>query len=191
MRVLIFALLRRAQLFGNHYQNKLVMLASLIIGACSRVLWLAPSNQCNMAAAYLIEVSRTSILVLFGHVDHLQNDANSVYSSCFDMNKDKGYGARVEGVDGIDNAPKKKLVESRLLFHHQSTGHQRHYAHIDAPGHADYIKTLITGFAAQMDGADPVVAATDGAMPQTREHVLLCSTSWCSKSFFEQVRYGS
>ena len=54
-----------------------------------------------------------------------------------------------------------------------------HYAHVDCPGHADYVKNMITG-AAQMDGAILVVSAADGAMPQTREHILLCSSSWCS-----------
>jgi elongation factor Tu len=89
------------------------------------------------------------------------------------MAKDKGYTARVEGVDGIDNAPEEKARGITIALHHSEyQSPKRHYAHIDAPGHADYIKNMITG-AAQMDGAVLVVAATDGAMPQTREHVLL------------------
>jgi len=90
-----------------------------------------------------------------------------------DLAKDQGYKARVEGVDGIDNAPEEKARGITIALHHSEyETPKRHYAHIDAPGHADYIKNMITG-AAQMDGAVLVVAATDGAMPQTREHVLL------------------
>jgi elongation factor Tu len=90
-----------------------------------------------------------------------------------DLNKDKGYSARVEPVDSIDNAPEEKARGITIALHHSEyETPKRHYAHIDAPGHADYIKNMITG-AAQMDGAVLVVAATDGMMPQTREHVLL------------------
>src|SRR6185437_1631352 len=90
-----------------------------------------------------------------------------------DMAKGQGYGARVEGVEGIDNAPEEKARGITIALHHSEyESPKRHYAHIDAPGHADYIKNMITG-AAQMDGAVLVVAATDGLMPQTREHVLL------------------
>jgi elongation factor Tu len=90
-----------------------------------------------------------------------------------DMAKSLGYSARVEAVDGIDNAPEEKARGITIALHHSEyESPTRHYAHIDAPGHADYIKNMITG-AAQMDGAVLVVAATDGLMPQTREHVLL------------------
>jgi elongation factor Tu len=79
----------------------------------------------------------------------------------------------LKGVDGIDNAPEEKARGITIALHHSEyETPKRHYAHIDAPGHADYIKNMITG-AAQMDGAVLVVAATDGAMPQTREHILL------------------
>ena len=89
------------------------------------------------------------------------------------MLKDEGYSARVEAVDQIDNAPEEKARGITIALHHsQYETPKRHYAHIDAPGHADYIKNMITG-AAQMDGAVLVVAATDGPMPQTREHILL------------------
>ena len=89
------------------------------------------------------------------------------------MLKGEGYDARVEGVDKIDNAPEEKARGITIALHHSEyETPNRHYAHIDAPGHADYIKNMITG-AAQMDGAMLVVAATDGAMPQTREHILL------------------
>jgi elongation factor Tu len=108
-----------------------------------------------------------------GHVDHGKTTLTASILHILDMNKDKGYGARVEGVDGIDNAPEEKARGITIALHHSEYWTPaRHYAHIDAPGHADYIKNMITG-AAQMDGAVLVVAATDGAMPQTREHVLL------------------
>ena len=108
-----------------------------------------------------------------GHVDHGKTTLTAAILHTLDLNKDKGYGARVEGVDGIDNAPEEKARGITISLHHSEYWTaKRHYAHIDAPGHADYIKNMITG-AAQMDGAIIVVAATDGAMPQTREHVLL------------------
>jgi elongation factor Tu len=79
----------------------------------------------------------------------------------------------MKSVDQIDSAPEEKARGITIaLSHNEYETPTRHYAHIDAPGHADYIKNMITG-AAQMDGAVLVVAATDGAMPQTREHVLL------------------
>lgn len=85
----------------------------------------------------------------------------------------KGLVDKVEGVDQIDNAPEEKARGITIALHHSEyQSEKRHYAHIDAPGHADYIKNMITG-AAQMDGAILVVSAADGPMPQTREHILL------------------
>ncbi|OHA59764.1 MAG: translation elongation factor Tu [Candidatus Vogelbacteria bacterium RIFOXYD1_FULL_46_19] len=108
-----------------------------------------------------------------GHVDHGKTTLTASILHVLDLNKDKGYGSRIEGVDGIDNAPEEKARGITIALHHSEYWTpKRHYAHIDAPGHADYIKNMITG-AAQMDGAVLVVAATDGLMPQTREHVLL------------------
>lgn len=108
-----------------------------------------------------------------GHVDHGKTTLTAAILRVLDMNKDKGYGARVEEVDKIDNAPEEKARGITIALHHSEYWTpNRHYAHIDAPGHADYIKNMITG-AAQMDGAVLVVAATDGVMPQTREHILL------------------
>jgi elongation factor Tu len=108
-----------------------------------------------------------------GHVDHGKTTLTASILHTLDMAKSQGYGARVEGVDGIDNAPEEKARGITIALHHSEyETPKRHYAHIDAPGHADYIKNMITG-AAQMDGAVLVVAATDGAMPQTREHILL------------------
>ncbi|HVY72590.1 MAG TPA: elongation factor Tu [Candidatus Paceibacterota bacterium] len=108
-----------------------------------------------------------------GHVDHGKTTLTASILHTLDMLKGAGYGARVEGVDGIDNAPEEKARGITIALHHSEyESPKRHYAHIDAPGHADYIKNMITG-AAQMDGAVLVVAATDGVMPQTREHILL------------------
>ncbi len=108
-----------------------------------------------------------------GHVDHGKTTLTAAILKILDMKKAEGYGARVEGVDNIDNAPEEKARGITIALHHSEYWTpQRHYAHVDAPGHADYIKNMITG-AAQMDGAILVVAATDGVMPQTREHILL------------------
>ena len=108
-----------------------------------------------------------------GHVDHGKTTLTASILHVLDMAKSQGYRARVEGVDGIANAPEEKARGITIALHHSEyETPNRHYAHIDAPGHADYIKNMITG-AAQMDGAVLVVAATDGAMPQTREHILL------------------
>ena len=106
-----------------------------------------------------------------GHVDHGKTTLTAAILSVLD--KADGYSARVKGVEGIDNAPEEKARGITIaLSHNEYESPKRHYAHVDAPGHADYIKNMITG-AAQMDGAVIVVAATDGAMPQTREHILL------------------
>ncbi len=109
-----------------------------------------------------------------GHVDHGKTTTTAAILHVLgNLAKDKGYSARIEEVDGIDNAPEEKARGITIALHHSEyETPNRHYAHVDAPGHADYIKNMITG-AAQMDGAVLVVAATDGAMPQTREHVLL------------------
>ena len=108
-----------------------------------------------------------------GHVDHGKTTLTAGILHILSMLKGEGYGARVEGVDKIDSAPEEKARGITIALHHSEyETPNRHYAHIDAPGHADYIKNMITG-AAQMDGAVLVVAATDGVMPQTREHILL------------------
>ena len=108
-----------------------------------------------------------------GHVDHGKTTLTAAILKVLDMHKAEGYGARVEEVGNIDNAPEEKARGITIALHHSEYWTPaRHYAHIDAPGHADYIKNMITG-AAQMDGAILVVAATDGVMPQTREHILL------------------
>ncbi len=104
-----------------------------------------------------------------GHIDH----GKTTLSAAITMYCGKKFGDKVMKYDDIDNAPEEKArgitINTRHL-EYQST--KRHYAHIDCPGHADYIKNMITG-AAQMDGAILVVSAPDSVMPQTREHVLL------------------
>src|SRR3989344_1979986 len=108
-----------------------------------------------------------------GHVDHGKTSLTAAILHALKLHEGDGYSARVEAVDQIDNAPEEKARGITIALHHSEyETPKRHYAHIDAPGHADYIKNMITG-AAQMDGAVLVVAATDGPMPQTREHILL------------------
>jgi len=107
-----------------------------------------------------------------GHVDHGKTTLTAAILHTLNLMGGE-YGASVKGVDQIDNAPEEKERGITIaLSHNEYWTPARHYAHIDAPGHADYIKNMITG-AAQMDGAVLVVAGSDGLMPQTREHVLL------------------
>ncbi len=107
-----------------------------------------------------------------GHVDHGKTTLTAAILNVLAAKGD-GYSANLKAVEDIDKAPEEKARGITIsLSHSEYETPNRHYAHIDAPGHADYIKNMITG-AAQMDGAVLVVAATDGAMPQTQEHVLL------------------
>ena len=107
-----------------------------------------------------------------GHVDHGKTTLTAAILSVLNA-KGSGYDANTKDVADIDKAPEEKARGITIsLSHSEYETPNRHYAHIDAPGHADYIKNMITG-AAQMDGAVLVVAATDGAMQQTREHILL------------------
>jgi elongation factor Tu len=104
-----------------------------------------------------------------GHIDHGKTTLTSAITLCLSQ---KGF-AEVRSFDSIDNAPEEKERGITIAVAHvEYQTDNRHYAHIDCPGHADYIKNMITG-AAQMDGAIMVVAANDGPMPQTREHILL------------------
>ncbi len=105
-----------------------------------------------------------------GHVDHGKTMLTAAILKCM---KSLGHKSQVKTVDQIDNAPEEKERGITIATAHvEYEGDKYHYAHIDCPGHADYIKNMVTG-AAQMDGAILVVAATDGPMPQTREHILL------------------
>src|ERR1700734_1962681 len=104
-----------------------------------------------------------------GHVDHGKTTLTAALTHVLS----KKFGGEAKNYDQIDNAPEEKARGITInTAHVEYETNARHYAHVDCPGHADYIKNMITG-AAQMDGAILVVAATDGPMPQTREHVLL------------------
>ncbi len=106
-----------------------------------------------------------------GHVDHGKTTLTSAIATV--LAKQPGNGTKPMAYDQIDNAPEEKARGVTInITHVEYETEKRHYAHIDAPGHADYIKNMITG-AAQMDGAILVVSAADGMMPQTREHVIL------------------
>src|ERR1700735_2468036 len=105
-----------------------------------------------------------------GHVDHGKTTLTAAITHVLFL---KGWAKKEEKVDNIDNAPEEKARGITIALHHSEyETPDRHYAHIDAPGHADYIKNK-SPCAAQRDGAVLGVAATDGAMPQTREHILL------------------
>jgi elongation factor Tu len=104
-----------------------------------------------------------------GHVDH----GKTTLTAAMTLVLSKKYGGEVRAYDQIDNAPEEKARGITInTAHVEYVTEKRHYAHVDCPGHADYIKNMITG-AAQMDGAILVVSAADGPMPQTREHILL------------------
>ena len=106
-----------------------------------------------------------------GHVDHGKTTLTAAISKV--LNEKLGTSEAVKSFDQIDNAPEEKERGITInTAHIEYETANRHYAHVDCPGHADYVKNMVTG-AAQMDGAIIVVAATDGPMPQTREHVLL------------------
>ena len=93
-----------------------------------------------------------------------------------------GRSGVVKAVDfaGIDNAPEERERGITIATSHvEYDSPNRHYAHVDCPGHADYVKNMITG-AAQMDGAILVCSAADGPMPQTREHISVVTSGWCS-----------
>ncbi|MEE0986560.1 MAG: elongation factor Tu [Succinivibrionaceae bacterium] len=104
-----------------------------------------------------------------GHVDHGKTTLTAAITTVLA----KKFGGQARAFDQIDNAPEEKARGITINTSHvEYDTETRHYAHVDCPGHADYVKNMITG-AAQMDGAILVVAATDGPMPQTREHILL------------------
>ena len=123
-----------------------------------------------MATAEFIRTKPHVNVGTIGHVDHGKTTLTAGILNVLAM---AGFNTTKVGIDGIDKAPEEKARGITInIAHVEYETAARHYAHIDAPGHADYIKNMITG-AAQMDGAILVVAATDGMMPQTREHVLL------------------
>jgi len=122
-----------------------------------------------MAKAKFERVKPHANIGTIGHVDHGKTTLTSAITKVLAISG----GAQFRSFDSIDNAPEEKARGITIATAHveYETG-KRHYAHVDCPGHADYIKNMITG-AAQMDGAILVVSAADGPMPQTREHILL------------------
>ena len=118
---------------------------------------------------------RTKPHVNIGTIGHVDHGKTTLTAAITKVLAEKGFssGAEVKSFDQIDNAPEEKERGITINTSHvEYETAKRHYAHVDCPGHADYVKNMVTG-AAQMDGAIIVVAATDGPMPQTREHILL------------------
>ncbi len=116
---------------------------------------------------------RTKPHVNVGTIGHVDHGKTTLTAAILKVLKEKGFNAQEKSVDQIDNAPEEKERGITIATAHvEYETEKRHYAHIDCPGHADYVKNMITG-AAQMDGAILVVSAADGPMPQTREHILL------------------
>src|SRR5439155_22935034 len=116
---------------------------------------------------------RTKPHVNIGTIGHIDNGKTTLTSAITKVLHTKFSGVAVREFGTIDNAPEERERGITIAVAHvQYETAKRHYAHADCPGHADYSKNMITG-AAQMDGAILVVAATDGPMPQTREHILL------------------
>ena len=117
--------------------------------------------------------NRTKPHVNVGTIGHVDHGKTTLTAAILNVLSRAGKTVKLRGVDEIDCAPEEKARGITIaLSHNEYESDKRHYAHIDCPGHADFIKNMITG-AAQMDGAILVVAATDGVMPQTREHILL------------------
>jgi len=127
-------------------------------------------SEKNIMAAEKFDRSKPHVNVgTIGHVDHGKTTLTAAILHCLSL---KGF-AKEKNVNEIDNAPEERERGITIATSHcEYESDKRHYAHVDCPGHADYIKNMITG-AAQMDGAILVVSATDGPMPQTREHILL------------------
>ncbi|NGX45116.1 MAG: Elongation factor Tu, partial [Chlamydiae bacterium] len=118
------------------------------------------------------QFQRTKPHVNVGTIGHVDHGKTTLTAAITKVLAEKG-GAQFRDYSSIDNSPEEKARGITINSSHvEYETEKRHYAHVDCPGHADYVKNMITG-AAQMDGAILVVAATDGAMPQTREHILL------------------
>jgi len=115
---------------------------------------------------------RTKAHLNIGTIGHVDHGKTTLTAAITQVLAKKGW-ADPKTLEEIDSAPEEKERGLTIsIYHAEYETEKRHYAHIDCPGHADYIKNMITG-AAQMDGAILVVSAADGAMPQTREHILL------------------
>ncbi len=120
-----------------------------------------------------VKFERTKPHINVGTIGHVDHGKTTLTAAILKSLKLKGFNSSEKGVEDIDSAPEEKARGLTIaVCHVEYETEKRHYAHIDCPGHADYVKNMITG-AAQMDGAILVVSAVDGPMPQTREHVLL------------------
>ncbi len=123
----------------------------------------------------MAEFQRTKPHVNVGTIGHVDHGKTTLTAAILKVAAAHGLIAQNKGVDDLDKAPESKARGITISTAHvEYETEKRHYAHVDCPGHADYIKNMITG-AAQMDGAILVVSAADGPMPQTREHILLAS----------------
>lgn len=121
----------------------------------------------------MAEFDRSKPHINVGTIGHVDHGKTTLTAAILNVLNRAGKKATVKSVSDIDKSPEEKARGITIaLSHSEYETDARHYAHVDAPGHSDYIKNMITG-AAQMDGAILVVAATDGVMPQTREHILL------------------
>jgi len=119
------------------------------------------------------QFQRTKPHVNIGTIGHVDHGKTTLTAAILFVLSAHGMTAQKKGIDDLDKAPESKSRGITIATAHtEYESDKRHYAHVDCPGHADYIKNMITG-AAQMDGAILVVSATDGPMPQTREHILL------------------
>ncbi|MDQ5962295.1 MAG: elongation factor Tu [Patescibacteria group bacterium] len=131
------------------------------------------SHGARLLQKHMAEFDRSKPHVNVGTIGHVDHGKTTLTAAILNVLHMGDATIKTKGVDDIDKAPEEKARGITIsLSHSEYQTATRHYAHIDAPGHADYIKNMITG-AAQMDGAILVVAATDGPMPQTREHILL------------------
>ncbi|MFA7654218.1 MAG: elongation factor Tu [Candidatus Magasanikbacteria bacterium] len=121
----------------------------------------------------MAEFLRTKPHVNVGTIGHVDHGKTTLTAAILQVLNSRGGTAQKKGVDDLDKAPESKARGITISTAHvEYETDKRHYAHVDCPGHADYVKNMITG-AAQMDGAILVVSAADGPMPQTREHILL------------------
>jgi elongation factor Tu len=134
-------------------------------------------NELNKILRWRIKMAKEKFVrnkphVNIGTIGHVDHGKTTLTAAITGVLAQKGY-AEMKDYDNIDNAPEERQRGITINTSHvEYETEKRHYAHVDCPGHADYVKNMITG-AAQMDGAILVVAATDGPMPQTREHILL------------------
>jgi elongation factor Tu len=135
---------------------------------------IAVSNIKYLVSNHMAEVfERNKPHVNVGTIGHVDHGKTTTTAALLAVLTAKGMTAQSKGVDDLDKAPESKARGITIATAHcEYESDKRHYAHVDCPGHADYIKNMITG-AAQMDGAILVVSAADGPMPQTREHILL------------------